>query len=134
MAYPQVSITFEREQIPVHSFRPDLVPDEKWRYLDQRGHGHWWNGTDLPTLEWVVTGTESIGDEYSWDEIEVGEYRCRLCGEVVEPAKREVPGPDYIPGLVTVTVSIDGESFLLTQEEYARSLEQWAGLLRGSAA
>jgi hypothetical protein len=131
---PMVSISFERESIPVDTMRPSKVPDEKWRFVDANGHGHFWDGDKLPTLEWVVTGTEVVGDEYESEEYEVGEYRCRLCAEVVEPKKREEYGPTHIPGLATITVEIDGDRFVLTEEMYAASIERWAEALREIAA
>jgi len=127
---PMISIEFHREEIPVETMHPEMVPDEKWRFVDANGHGHFWEGEDLPTLEWVVTGAEWYGDEYESWEVEIGEYRCRLCGEVIEPKRLAKYGPKFLPGLATFTVSINGESFILTEEGYAQSVEKWAKILR----
>jgi len=128
--FPLVSVAFEREVIPIETMMPAKVPDEKWRYVDKQGHGHFWKSTKLPTLEWIVTGTEWVGDEYGEDEYEIGEYRCRLCAEVVEPARRSEYGPRTIHGLGRFTVTIDGEEFLLTEDEYAQSVDTWKQSLR----
>lgn len=133
--YPMVGIEFEREAIPVvDTLHPAKVPDEKWRFVDSNGHGHFWEGDKLPTLEWVVTGKEWVGDEYGGEEYDVGEYRCRLCAEVVEPKKRVEYGPKFIPGLATFTVTINDERFVLREDQYAKSVEQWAKALRKIAA
>lgn len=123
--YPMISIQFDREQIPVETFSPSMVPDEKWSYIDKQGHAHLWDGDKLPTLTWVVTGTEWIGDEYDASEIEVGEYRCRHCSEVVEPQRRADYGPRHVTGLATFAVTIDREKFVLTEAQYAASVLAW---------
>lgn len=132
--FPMVGIAFERESIPIDTLTPTMVPDEKWRLVDSNGHGHFWEGEELPTLEWVVTGTGWVGDEYDGSEYEICEYRCRLCAEVVEPRRRPEYGPKFIPGLATFTVTINDEEFLLTDRQYADSVERWAEELRKVAA
>jgi len=132
--YPMVGIEFEHESIPVDTLHPSKVPDEKWRFVDANGHGHFWEGKNLPTLEWVVTGTRWVGDEYETTEYEVGEYRCRLCAEVVEPKKRVEYGPKFISGMATFTVTINDERFVLSEDQYADSVEHWAKGLREIAA
>lgn len=128
---PSISISTETEEIPVSSMSPSKVPDEKWRYVDKKGHGHFWAEDDkLPTLEWVVTGKEWVGDEYDACEYEVGEYRCRLCGEVVEPKKKLSYGPSHLPGLTWFTISIANEDFRLTGEQFSEALESFRKILR----
>lgn len=131
--FPRFSVEMQREAIRVDTMSPQKVPDEKWRYVDKKGHGHFWaeGGTGkLPTLEWVVTGKEWVGDEYDGDEYEVGEYRCRLCGEVVEPKKKAVYGPQYIDGPTTFLVTIEGETFRLSPEKYAQAMKNMASDMR----
>lgn len=128
---PLISIEMQREEIPVATMSPRQVPDEKWRYVDKQGHGHFWKGEELPTLAWVVTGTRWAGDEYESYEYEVGEWRCRYCEEVVVPGKRSEYGPSSIPGPTTYLITINDETFSVTPEEYARSVERWAEALRG---
>jgi hypothetical protein len=122
---PRVSVSVERESIPVQSMHPAKVPDPKWRYVDKTGHGHFWEGDDLPTLKWVVTGTAVAGDEYEMYEYEVGEYRCQICDEVIEPGKKLDYGPTHVPGPVTVTVEIDRKVFVLTEEMFSESIDRW---------
>jgi hypothetical protein len=130
--FPMISVSVDREEIETFSFSQQIkVPDEKWRLLDKQGHGHFWakGGKELPTLEWIVTGTEVYGDEYESYEVEVGEYRCKLCAEVIEPGHRmETPKP--ILGPTTVTLEVNGETFRLTEEEYAASVDSWLDALR----
>ena len=128
--FPLLSISFEREEIPVGSLTPSRVPNEKWRFVDSQGHGHFWTGKLLPTLKWVVTGTKWVGDDFEHEEIEIGEWRCSQCEEVVEPGMRVDFSPRSVPGLVTFTVTIGSESFVLTEEQYAKSVEAWAEALR----
>lgn len=129
--FPSFSVEINREEIAVDTMIPTKVPDEKWRYVDMNGHGHFWQGDKLPTLEWVVTGTEWVGDEYGGEEYDVGEYRCLLCAEVVEPGRRVTYEPTSIPGPTQVTVTISDESFTVTTDEYAASLIAWREALRG---
>jgi len=130
VSFPMISVEVNREEIPVEMMSPEQVPDEKWRYVDKKGHGHFWEGEKLPTLEWVVTGTKWVGDEYDASEIEVGEHRCKQCAEVVKPKRRAECGPSHIPGPMIITVIIDGETFRLDLEQYAKSVESWAVALR----
>ena len=63
--------------------------DKDWRETDSNGHEHYWD-SGWPTLEWVVTGVYWC--EMHNEEHEEGEWRCRKCGEHVEPGMRH-PGP-----------------------------------------
>lgn len=129
--FPLFSVEINREAIPVETLLPSKVPDEKWKHVDSHGHGHFWSGEELPTLKWVVTGTEWYGDEYESFEEEIGEYHCRQCGEIVEPGRRTEYSSRIVLGLARITVTIDGEKFSLNEDEYARSIEAWAESLRG---
>lgn len=89
------------------------VLDPKWKTTDESGHVH----SSLDLLEWVVTGTywcDSCHDEH-----EEGEYRCRLCGEVVEPSYVWTGEESFtVPGLTDVILRMDdGRSFFLRGEE-----------------
>ena len=129
MNFPLISIEFNRDDISVQT-HPTKVPDQEWRYVDGHGHGHFWSQDGFPTLEWKVTGKQWVGDEYDGDEYDVGEWRCRLCEEVIEPGLRLEYGPTHIPGPTWITVTIEGESFVLSPDTYARSIEAWAEWLR----
>jgi len=137
MTYPKFSVSVNREQMPTEVLGEMVkVPDEKWRYVDLNGHGHFWSTGELPTLEWVVTGKHWVGDEYDGQEYDVGEWRCRLCTEVIEPGYRlEQPRPIF--GLTTVTVEFLSETapngreeFVLTVDQYAESLLVWQESLK----
>jgi hypothetical protein len=115
-----ISIEMNREIIDVPT-RGSHVPDPGWSHTDSHGHVHRFAARELPTLEWVVTGIYWC-DECR-DEHEEGEWRCRICGDVVEP-HYNFTGPEmlHIPGLVDYTLRIDGRSYWLTAEE-ASSLQ-----------
>lgn len=126
--FPLISVEIEREEIEETSFVfPVRVPDPAWHYVDDEGHGHFWGGVkgdQLPTLNRVVTGTHWVGDEYDGVEVEDYEWRCRVCTDVIEPGmKNETPKPVFGP--TTVTVTINGEVFRVTEDEYARSVDAW---------
>lgn len=128
-AYRGLTIQFEREEIPVQSMSPKMVPDPGWKYMDKKGHGHFWKGKNLPTLEWIVTGTQWVGDEYDAYEYEIGEYRCRLCGEVIKPGERPAT-PKPVLGPATYTLTIDGEAFVLSDQQYYDALKELVKILR----
>jgi hypothetical protein len=124
-AFPLFSVEIEQEEIELRTMIPPQVPDERWRYVDKKGHGHFWDGDQLPTLRWVITGTRWAGDEHESWEYDVGEYRCRQCGEVVEPKKITDYFPKPIMGPRTVTVTINDAKYRLSEEMYAKSVEAW---------
>ena len=128
-AYRGLTIQFDQEEIPMQTMSPQMVPDPDWKYIDKKGHGHFWKGKDLPTLKWVVTGTQWVGDEYDSYEYEVGEHRCRLCGEKVEP-KKKASYPKPLLGPATYTLTIDGEAFVLSDQQYYDALKKLAKILR----
>jgi hypothetical protein len=129
MLWPMIQVSFDREELEAN-LGPVKVPDLDWRYVDKAGHGHFWNkkgnGAPLPTLEWVVTSQGWFDDGTSYD---IGEHRCKICAEVIEPGmKTEFPKPVFGPTVVTVT--INGETFRLTEEKYQQSVEAWRDKLR----
>lgn len=128
--FPRFSVEFQREELPVETLSPSRERDQDWRYVDKEGHGHFWEGSELPTLEWIVTGTRWVGDEYDASEVVEGEYRCPLCREVVEPGWKLSYGPRHVPGPTTVTITIEDEKFYLRPEGYAKAIEKWAEFLR----
>ena len=113
-----LSIEFHREAIRVDTVVGERVADPRWKHTDTNGHVHAFAGEELPSLEWVVTGTEWVGDEFDSSEIEVGEYRCRVCGEMVKPRWNRDYSPRFIPGLLDAKVSTDdGRVYLLRSDE-----------------
>ncbi len=64
-------------------------PDAHWRFKDAEGHVHKWEKSDgqwtLPTVSFVIDGTEFVGDEYESEEVEYGHQECKICGETVRP-------------------------------------------------
>lgn len=118
-----MTVSFDREIIPAATMGGERLPDENWELIDAAGHVHAWRGKKLPTLRWVKTGTRWVGDDYDACEYDVGEYRCRRCGEVVEPRYtwRSTEG-DFILGPAVYMLSVKVPPFgvqeiHLTQEE-----------------
>ncbi len=90
-------------------------PDPRWVFIDQCGHEHRWvrdtkalgDHFNLPTLDWVVTGTVGYDDGCGMvDFVEEGEYRCRDCGQVVEPGTVEPPPGKMVAGPMTWSAEI----------------------------
>lgn len=130
ISFPRISIEVKREELPVHSLSPSRVPDQNWRYVDKKGHGHFWDGKELPTLKWVVTGKQWIGDDFDGEEYDVGEWRCLQCGETIEPKKRLEYGPRFVSGPTWIILTIDDENFQLTPEQFGESVDKWKEYLR----
>lgn len=109
---PRYSIEFSQEEIRSTTLgRHELAPG--WRYVDDAGHVH----AGYDSLEWV--GTSTYWCDTCRDEHEEGEYRCRLCAEVVEP-EYVFTGPqaEVVPGLRTVTLRLDdGRAWFLSGDE-----------------
>lgn len=101
-----LAIRCHREMEEVSSIHPVQKPDERWRFVDEHGHAHVWVDGELPTLEWVVTGTQWVGDDHDATEIDVGEYRCRHCSAVVEPKTTASYEAVRIPGVPSYTLVI----------------------------
>lgn len=105
--HPAITIEMHRETIDVTTSRGERVADHGWFFVDSHGHDHRFAGDEIPTIEWVVTGTEWGGDEYESFEYDVGEYRCRECADVVTPHWNIDYSPKFIPGLLDVTIKTD---------------------------
>ena len=124
-SWPLFSVAIEREDIAVDVMHSITVPDEKWTFVDKKGHGHFWKGKKIPTCKLVVTGTTWVGDEYDGEEIEIKEWHCKTCGQTIEPGYRQEVGPSHIPGPTYVTITINGAEYVLTPEQYAESVAAW---------
>lgn len=123
---PQFNVNVSRDPVPTRTITPTSVPDEKWRHVDSHGHGHFWDGDALPTLNWVVTGTEWVGDDYDGETVEVGEHRCAICDEVVEPQRRtKNVRSEIVYGPRIFLVSFEDEHFRLSEKQYAECVEAW---------
>lgn len=99
------SIDVHREQIEVTSLSER--PDPKWEFADAAGHEHRWDGSDLPTLTYVIDGTDVYddGDGYL-DEVPYGHYECPLCREHVTPGMTgPPPWREFTPGPMSVTLT-----------------------------
>lgn len=89
-------------------------PDPAWTHIDADGHFHAWSlggkGDDrLPTLD--AKRIEEPCNGRCDDEVCEGytrtEYRCRMCGEVIEPRSRRTTGRRYAPGLSQWSVDVE---------------------------
>jgi hypothetical protein len=108
----------------IHFDRPVL--DEKWRFVDEQGHGHFYDETarEYPTLRWVeLPCAMGRGDDCTSE----GYYECRLCAERIQPGTRNAE-PQYIRGPRTYRLTVrDGDvvrtySFGPDQYEALRSV------------
>ena len=129
-AWPLFSVKIERDDIAVDVMHSMRVPDEKWTFVDKKGHGHFWKGKKVPTCKYVQVGTQWVGDEYEAEEIPVMEWQCKTCGETIEPGYREERGPTHVPGPTWVTITINDEDYVVTPEQYSESVEAWEMALR----
>lgn len=129
-AWPLFSVKIEREDIAVDVIHSIRVPDEKWTFVDKKGHGHFWKGKKLPTCKHVVVGSEWIGDEFDGEEYDIKEWQCKECGETIEPGYRTEVQPNRVPGPTWVTITINDEDYVVTPEQYAESVEAWEMALR----
>ena len=128
--WPLFSVSIEREDVRVDTIHRLRVPDEKWTFVDKKGHGHFWKGKKVPTCKYVKVGEQVIGDEYESDVIDIKEWQCRTCGETIEPGYRDEVQPTHVPGPTWVTITINGNSYMLTPEQYAESVDAWEMALR----
>lgn len=128
-AFDGMKIEYASEAVPV-SFGGHHVADPEWSHVDSHGHEHRFVGDDLPTLALVVTDTywcESCNDEH-----EETEFRCRQCGDVVEPHwKWTGPETRTIQGLIDARiVTEDGP----VESTYVLRGDEWREIAAASTA
>ncbi len=102
----------EQTFITVTTSHSEADPD--WRFTDRAGHEHRHSGapTDYyPTLRYVVDGQHwcdgiSEGSDLHDPHLHVdaSHYECQLCGEHIEPGRRE-PTPRSIPAQRSITLT-----------------------------
>lgn len=102
-----VEINFHQESQQVSTMHGTRKPDKGWTHFDSEGHAHAWrNGDELPTLYEKVTGKEWVGDSYDGCEVEITEWRCNVCDEVVEPKYVTDYSPVYVTGPPEYTLKL----------------------------
>lgn len=101
-----IEIRFHRETEVVSTMFGTKKPDKGWKHFDAAGHAHAWDGDKLPTLNEVVTGKTWVGDEYDGMEVDISEYRCKVCEEVVDPQYVTDYSPIYVSGPPEYTFAI----------------------------
>ena len=101
-----LEIRFHQESLRIDNHFGVKKPDISWRYIDPNDHAHVWVGDELPTLKEVVTGKTWVGDEYDGMEVDITEYRCRVCDAVVEPKYTVSYEPNYVAGPPEYTLAI----------------------------
>lgn len=94
--------------------------DERWTYVDQEGHGHFWKDKGYPTLVWRPEPCTMGHDDCDAE----GQYECRICGEEIRPGTRRAD-PIWIAGPVSITLRVRDTSTVRT---YRLSEDQWAAL------
>jgi hypothetical protein len=95
---PGVEVRFHQESMVVDEMLGTRKPDKAWKHIDSQGHAHAWFDDELPTVEEVVIGKEWYGEGADAYEVDVTEYRCRVCAEVVKPKYVVTHEPSYIKG------------------------------------
>lgn len=106
MVAPGIEIRFHQETEVVHSMHGVRKPDKNWIVFDSHAHAHAWSGDELPTLYEKVAGTTWVGDEFDGQEVDVTEWRCKVCDEVVTPRYVTDYSPVYIEGPPQYTLVI----------------------------
>lgn len=112
--------------------------DPDWEYTDSRGHEHYRNGSEFPTLRKVEELVGPCGDDVcmchddDWYQCYTQTiHECIGCGEYVKaPGKRFNYGPRLLPG--QQTFYLDGEyvshpEMELLLKEHNRIVERIAG-------
>lgn len=129
-------VEISREYINVETAMPQMERDPDWRFVDAAGHVHTYRSR---RWKWVVTSV--CGCSICWDDgepYEYGEYRCTVCGALVEPRRRPVRNPvREVPGLWRGTLKIEGKTYFLRGTEIEAYLAQpglvltdeWVGLV-----
>ena len=122
-----LEIRFHQETEVVETMHGTRKPDISWLHFDKNHHAHAWDGDKLPTLGEVVTGKAWIGDEYDSQEIDVTEYRCLVCGEVVEPKYVVDYSPTYVQGppahTLMIRANIMDQEFRIPPEDVGPLIE-----------
>lgn len=110
------TLRIEQEVIDVSTSLPEHDPD--WQYTDAQGHKHSMVKGKYPMLRWVVFKTYFCSD--CNDEHEKGEYRCKLCNEVITPGSRNPsPHPKLVLGLRAYYLNDEP----ITQERYKEIIQ-----------
>jgi len=102
------TLTVERDVIEIVS-GGTKKPDPAWHTRDSQGHAHgtsvWDEDNPFPTLRTVQVPCGTPGHN---EDCTVPEYRCRICGAVVEPrfvTDKPAGATDYIPGRLKWTAT-----------------------------
>ena len=93
-----VEVRFRTDVEEIRTLYGVKKPDTGWKEADVHGHVHAWIDGELPSLTWVKTGTEWVGDSYDGCEVDIGQYQCNICGSVVEPKQVTSYEPEYVKG------------------------------------
>lgn len=120
--YPYFTIEVVHEHEEGIFFSTETVPDPEWKFVDKKGHGHFWKKDKLPTLKKVATGKTWVGDEYDGHGETIYEMRCKLCDETIEPGtKQQQPKPP--PPMIWYRLSIGEKKYELSEKQYAEAIE-----------
>lgn len=121
---PGVQVEVRHNSEVVYSDGRELDPS--WQFVDGEGHGHFVGkakSETLPTLEWVsFPCSMGHGDDCTSE----GEWRCRLCGEVIDPGTRPAR-PVTITGPREYTLTLeDGvvtSTYLFGESEWEKATD-----------
>lgn len=120
----EADLTISREYINVETLEPPTEKDPDWRFVDPAGHVHTYRSR---RWKWVVTGYCGCAICACDDEpFEWGEFRCTVCGALVEPGRRPAPPPPPIPGLLEAWLKVttsEGRGMSVRRSYFLRQAE-----------
>lgn len=89
--------------------------DPNWRYTDDQGHAHYYDG-GYPTLDHIIDashwcdGTEGLYNHDPHLAVDADHYECLICRQTVAPGVIPAGTPQFIAGPVEVSAVVDGDA------------------------
>lgn len=131
LIWPGFELEIDRPGEFVYSDLP--AADERWTFVDQEGHGHFWKDKGYPTLTWVVEPCTMGHDDCDGE----GHYECSICGEEIRPGTRTAD-PIWIAGAVSYTLKVMGDgmvrTYALTEREVSALTDAVSSSVEGLLA
>jgi len=91
------------------------IPNKNWLFTDKAGHNHRWFSDNepmesynpqrqhhVPTVQLFVIGKYI---DFDGTETNITEYRCTMCGEIIEPGYTHNDQQIFIPGLMRAYIN-----------------------------
>ncbi len=93
--------------------------DERWTFVDQQGHGHFWKD-GYPTLTWVSEPCTMGHDDCDAE----GHYECKACSEAIRPGTRQAD-PIRVNGMRSIELTVTEPN---RTRRYALTDDLWSAL------